>query len=174
MILRNSLFRRETGRLIRWTAICIVSDMFHEYDLTEEEALELLEEESIGIFATVNEDGTPHAVPMHYLIIDGNVYMQSRPCGRKISNVQRNPTCSLAVIDMHFHIDGDRHRTGFQSAVFKGRGRMIEEESEKMEVLGKIYRKQRKDRKVTPELVSKLGLIEIVPEAVTGKHRDSV
>jgi nitroimidazol reductase NimA-like FMN-containing flavoprotein (pyridoxamine 5'-phosphate oxidase superfamily) len=149
-----------------------MDDRFRDHDLTAEEVLTLLDEESIGIFATINEDGTPHSVPMHYLLIDGRIYMQSRPTGRKIANVRRNPVCSLAVVDMHLHTGEDCHCAGFRSAVFKGNGRMLDDEAEKMEALRRIYLKQGKDREVTPERVSKLGIIEITAAAVTGRHRD--
>jgi len=140
-----------------------------EHYLTDSESTLLLEKESIGIFATMNSDDSPYAVPMHYLFANNRVYMQTRPYGQKISNIQRDPRCSFAVIDT----DGPstEHKFCLESSVVKGKAKMITDENEKLRILKDLNKKYKRNEEITIENVRSIGVIEIVPDAITGKQR---
>ncbi len=140
-----------------------------EHHLTDNESILLLESESIGIFATMNSDDSPYAIPMHYLFANNRIYMQTRPYGQKISNIQRDPRCSFAVLDTEG--PNAERRVCFESSVIKGKAKMITDENEKMRILKDLNKKYKRNEEMTLDKARSIGVIEIVPDIITGKQR---
>lgn len=57
----------------------------------------LLEHEWIATFATVDEQGKPHAVPVWFAHDDGKLHIQTDRCSVKVHNVQSNPYAAMAI-----------------------------------------------------------------------------
>jgi nitroimidazol reductase NimA-like FMN-containing flavoprotein (pyridoxamine 5'-phosphate oxidase superfamily) len=49
--------------------------------------------------ATINSDGTPHIVPMSYVVIDGLLTIWTDPRSRKVANLRRDPRITCLVED---------------------------------------------------------------------------
>ena len=49
--------------------------------------------------ATINPDGTPHVVPMSYVVIDGLLTIWTDPRSRKVVNLRRDPRITCLVED---------------------------------------------------------------------------
>ena len=49
--------------------------------------------------ATAGKDGTPHVVPMSYVLLDGNVAFWADNASQKMVNLQRDPRVSVIVDD---------------------------------------------------------------------------
>lgn len=49
--------------------------------------------------ATINADGTPHVVPMSYVVIDGLLTIWTDPRSRKVTNLRRDPRITCLVED---------------------------------------------------------------------------
>jgi len=49
--------------------------------------------------ATINADGTPHIVPMSYVLIDGLLTIWTDPRSRKVANLRRDPRITCLVED---------------------------------------------------------------------------
>jgi nitroimidazol reductase NimA-like FMN-containing flavoprotein (pyridoxamine 5'-phosphate oxidase superfamily) len=49
--------------------------------------------------ATVGKDGSPHVVPMSYVVLDGNVTFWADNLSQKVKNLQRDPRVSVIVDD---------------------------------------------------------------------------
>lgn len=47
--------------------------------------------------ATINPDGTPHVVPLSYVVIDGCVTFWTDPGSRKVANLRRDPRLTCLV-----------------------------------------------------------------------------
>jgi PPOX class probable F420-dependent enzyme len=47
--------------------------------------------------ATINPDGTPHVVPLSYVVIDGRVTFWTDPRSRKVANLRRDPRLTCLV-----------------------------------------------------------------------------
>ncbi|MDD2626559.1 MAG: pyridoxamine 5'-phosphate oxidase family protein [Candidatus Methanomethylophilus sp.] len=103
----------------------------NERSLTADELLSFLEKENVGILATVNEDETPYVIPMHYVLLDGKIYLRTGTKGHKISNIMRDSRCSFAVLGI-FESDPDK-KACFRSSVIKGNAKIMEDGKEKME-----------------------------------------
>ena len=52
------------------------------HQLPAEEIESLLERAQAGALATVNPDGTPYAVPVHFVRLGGCVYVHGLPAGQ--------------------------------------------------------------------------------------------
>jgi PPOX class probable F420-dependent enzyme len=49
--------------------------------------------------ATINADGTPHVVPMSYLLWEGRIGLWTDPRSRKVRNLRRDPRVTLLLED---------------------------------------------------------------------------
>jgi PPOX class probable F420-dependent enzyme len=49
--------------------------------------------------ATINADGTPHVVPMAYLVWEGRIGLWTDPRSRKVVNLRRDPRVTLLLED---------------------------------------------------------------------------
>jgi PPOX class probable F420-dependent enzyme len=49
--------------------------------------------------ATINADGTPHVVPMSYVVLDGRLTVWTDPRSRKVVNLRRDSRVSCLVED---------------------------------------------------------------------------
>jgi PPOX class probable F420-dependent enzyme len=49
--------------------------------------------------ATINADGTPHVVPMAYLLWEGRIGLWTDPRSRKVVNLRRDPRITLLLED---------------------------------------------------------------------------
>lgn len=50
------------------------------------------------IVATVNPDGTPYSVPVHYALLHDMIYIHGLPTGQKIRNIKDNPNVYVILI----------------------------------------------------------------------------
>jgi nitroimidazol reductase NimA-like FMN-containing flavoprotein (pyridoxamine 5'-phosphate oxidase superfamily) len=69
-------------------------------ELTRDAALEILNKGKYGVMALAGEDGYPYGVPLHYVLIDGDVYFHSAAeGGHKTECFTHNPKASFTVIE---------------------------------------------------------------------------
>lgn len=71
--------------------------------MSEDEVAALLDEGGRAQVATINTDGTPHVVPLSYVMMEGVLTLWTDPRSRKIVNLRRDPrlTC-LVEVGAHF------------------------------------------------------------------------
>jgi len=65
--------------------------------MTPAEVAEFLSGERRAHLATINADGTPHVVPLSYVVIDGRVTFWTDPASRKVANLRRDPRLTCLV-----------------------------------------------------------------------------
>ena len=58
---------------------------------------QFLEQRRHATLATIDADGTPHAVPIWYVYRDGTLYVATQSSSRKARNVLDRPTATLVV-----------------------------------------------------------------------------
>ena len=61
------------------------------------EVLAFLSEGQRTHVATINPDGTPHVVPMSYVVLDDCVTIWTDPNSRKVANLRRDPRITCLV-----------------------------------------------------------------------------
>src|SRR4051794_27514811 len=65
--------------------------------MTPAEVIEFLSGERRAHLATINDDGTPHVVPLSYVVIDGRVTFWTDPASRKVANLRRDPRLTCLI-----------------------------------------------------------------------------
>ncbi|MEN6592770.1 MAG: pyridoxamine 5'-phosphate oxidase family protein [Methanobacterium sp.] len=66
----------------------------------EEQVREILIKEQVGNIATINQDGYPYVVPVHFIYLDGKIYIHGLRKGQKISNILGNEKVCFDVYSM--------------------------------------------------------------------------
>ncbi len=65
--------------------------------MSDDEVAVFLDGERRAQVATINPDGTPHVVPLSYVVIDGLLTFWTDPGSRKVANVRRDPRATCLV-----------------------------------------------------------------------------
>ncbi len=103
--------------------------------LTDEETLEVIQHTHHAVLGTVGADGTPYAVPVTPLYIDGTIYFHTAADqkGLRYKNITANPKVSLCYIG-RADIAGDeipKHfAVNYASAIVSGRVSQVTDEAE--------------------------------------------
>lgn len=146
------------------------------HQLAEAEIDVLLEKSPVGHLGTVNGNGVPYVVPVHFVYEKGVIFIHGLNQGEKLSNIQSNPNVCLEVSEMLGFILDDKAcdvNTAYNSVVVKGKAEIISDEGTKIDALNKVV------KKYTPHLSGQAfpgsmliatGIIKIAIEEVTGKY----
>lgn len=148
------------------------------FQLTSDQIEALLHRAETGSFATINENGYPYAVGMHFVYSNNKIYLHGLPKGQKIDNIKRNPKVCFEVNELiGLLIENDNNpcdtNAQYNSVVIIGNASLVEDLNYKHEVLNKIV------KKYTPQFVGKelphnmikgTAIIEIAIIECTGKY----
>ncbi len=74
-------------------------------NMTPEEIKVFFAEQKVLRMATVDKDGMPHVVPMWYVILEGDIYIETTGTTKKVKNVESNRKVSLVVDTGEFLYD---------------------------------------------------------------------
>ena len=146
--------------------------------LSAEQTEALLSRAHNCCIATINADGTPYAVPVHFAHEGDTIYFHGLPAGQKIENINANPNVSLTVFEMDGYIlDADGKpcdtNTKYQSAIIAGTARVLDDYGQKLAALMLIV------KKLTPHLagatlpqnmVNGTAVVAVTIKSITGKY----
>ncbi len=143
--------------------------------LSDEQTIEILERNTNGTLALIDDEGYPYALPISYVYDDGKIYFHSAVTGHKIDAIRANPVASFAVIDQD-EILPEKFTTCFKSAVCFGRIRILEDRDEMIAALDRLARKYSPN--VSAELkeaeiagaINRVTIIELDIEEMSGKQ----
>lgn len=150
-----------------------------DHQLSDEDMSYLLENAASGVLATLDADGSPYCVPVHFVYVSGKIYIHGLTAGEKIENICRDPRVGFTVYRMGellYRTDTKSPcsvNTAYQSVVVKGSAALVEDTQMKREILSAVV------KKYTPELaclsmpenaVMQTAVIEITPVICTGKY----
>lgn len=149
-----------------------------EHPLTQEEIRTLLEKAPVASLSTVGEDGAPYAVPVHFALLEGKVYVHGLPAGEKVENLRRDGRVCLTAWEMEGLLlpeDGGpcNVNTAYHSVVVKGTAALLEPGEEKAHALAAIvakYTPQLSGNPIPQGAINGTGVIAITPSEVTGKY----
>lgn len=122
-------------------------------ELTEAEALEILDAGEYAVISTVDPDGTPYGIPVSYAMMDGKLYIHTgeRP-GHKIDDFLHDPRVSVAVAtEVEPCFEDTFFTTRFASVVAQGRISKVEDTATVRRVLVELC------MKYMPELKDEIG-----------------
>ena len=142
--------------------------------MSDLEALELLNKGEYGILSTCGEDKQPYGVPLSYVVIDKNIYIHGAGVGAKLDNISVNDKVSFTVVG-RTKVLQEQFSTEYESIIAFGRAIILKEE-EKCEPLMEFIRKyspefMEEGQKYIDRAKKETTLVKIEIYSFTGKHR---
>ena len=133
-------------------------------DLTPEECARVLEEGYVAHIGLIS-DGVPYVTPMSYVVVGDDVCFRTGP-GRRVDALRADPRCCVEVTIL-------RESDTWESVLFWGAARFIEEPGARADVVAAILRKYHTESPLgssSPAFLPKEHpIIAITPEDVTGR-----
>lgn len=142
--------------------------------MSDFEALELLNKGEYGILSTCGKDNQPYGVPLSYVVIDKKIYIHGAGVGAKLDNISENDKVSFTVVGKTKVLE-NQFSTEYESIIAFGRAIILKEE-EKYEPLMEFIRKyspefMEEGQKYIDRAKKETTLIKIEIYSFTGKHR---
>lgn len=139
---------------------------------------DFLDSTPVGRMATINSDGTPYVLPLHFAFEEDRIYVHCALEGKKLDNLRRNPVvCFEAdeVIDLQIIPEKPcASGTFYRSVIANGKAAIVSDHDRKkhiLQVLMDKYSKGQKYREITVEAIEETCVIEIIVEEISGKAR---
>ena len=141
--------------------------------LSQEEALRILEEAQYGVLALDGDEGYPYAVPVNFVFDGERIYFHGAPEGHKVDAIARSGKASFCVVTKA-DIVPDAYNCLYLSTIVFGRIRTAADEDEKRRALELIIDKYSKGfeeggRKYIEASWDEVQSFVIEPEHITGK-----
>ena len=109
--------------------------------LSDVEAVGILERATSGTLALLGDNGYPYAVPISYVYDDGKLYFHSALSGHKVDAIRHCDKASFCAIAQD-DVVPEKYTTEYRSVIAFGRIHIIEDEEEKLaaaRMLGNRY-----------------------------------
>ena len=148
------------------------------HQLTQDQINALLAEAQVGHLATLNDNGFPYVTPVHFVAIDGAIYIHGLCKGQKLENIQReNKVCFEVERLEKFLLDAIPCdvNTQYQSVIILGEASLVSDDAQKINVLKAIVAKYVPSLVGTPfppNMLAGTTVIKITINACTGKFYD--
>lgn len=145
-----------------------------EREMKNDEAVEILKNNTYGVLSTVSENGYPYGVPISYTFFNNSIYFHCAVTGHKLDNISNNDRVSFCVVG-HTEILPEEFSTKYESVIVFGRAVEVSED-EKDRALLEIVNKYSADYiEQGKEYIQKGGkatkVIKISIEHISGKAR---
>jgi PPOX class probable F420-dependent enzyme len=88
--------------------------------MSDDDVAAFLDGERRAYVATINVDGTPHVVPLSYVLIDGLLTFWTDPRSRKVANLRRDARMTCLV-------EAGEHFEEFRAVQLSGRAELVED-----------------------------------------------
>lgn|SRR5574344_377926 len=148
------------------------------HPLTKEKVDKLLSSTATGSLATLNNDGSPYVIPVHFLYYNDAIYIHGLPKGQKIDNIKADPRISMTVYEMDSILLDPNEKpcdtnTKYESVVVSGKAILVDDLEHKKEVLVGIVKKYTPhlaQKELPDNMVKGTAVIKIEMQALTGKY----
>lgn len=144
-------------------------------ELSEHEALQLLQEAEWGVLATVDAQGWPYAVPVNHAVVDGALVIHCATTGHKLDNLAFNPKVSYCAVTEAETLPLEL-ATRYASVIVFGLAELVQDDGEKrhlLRALGLRFAAEHAevvDREIEKDLF-RTAVLRIRIERATGKAR---
>lgn len=141
--------------------------------LPQEDALRILREGKYAVMAVEGDDGYPYAVPVNYVFDgEGAIFIHSAAQGHKVDALERNPKCSLCVVDKD-DVVPEEFTSYFRSVIAFGRASTVDSTEDKFEALKMLSEKYSSGIDPAAEIdrfIKVVRIIRIDIDSLTGKE----
>lgn len=146
--------------------------------LSIEQIDKLLETSKVGRIASLNAQGYPYVVPVHFVYYNGKIYFHGLPRGQKLLNISENQKVGFEIDEMIGLISEGIEEpcdinTEYNSVIIIGTATILTDFHKKAEVLNKIvgkYTPHLKDKEIPENMIKGTAVIEISIQECTGKY----
>jgi len=143
-------------------------------ELKNDEAIEILKNNTYGVLSTVSGNGYPYGVPISYIYFNNSIYFHGAIKGHKLDNISKNNKVSFCVVGQT-EILPDEFSTKYESVIVFGRAIEVSDD-EKNTVLLEILKKYSVDYiEQGKEYIQKASkatkVIKISVEHISGKAK---
>ena len=142
--------------------------------VTEAEALSLLEQGEYGVVSTVSVDGEPYGVPVNYCCHDGNIFFHCALEGKKLDNIRSNPRVSFCVVG-NTEILPAEFGTRYESCIVQGTATESFDEEKRAALEGLVGKYSRdyvvEGLQYIEKLHAKTRVFKISVQSITGKAK---
>ncbi|MBC5632651.1 pyridoxamine 5'-phosphate oxidase family protein [Parabacteroides hominis] len=144
--------------------------------LTPLQIREQLISEKVGRIGTLNLDGTPYIVPVHFVLHKDKIYIHGLSKGQKNENIRSNNNVCFEVDCMRgliMHEEPCHVNTSYQSVIINGIARLVACDDTKKMILNLIvdkYTPSLSGKELPLQTVIKTSIIEIEILNCTGKY----
>jgi nitroimidazol reductase NimA-like FMN-containing flavoprotein (pyridoxamine 5'-phosphate oxidase superfamily) len=141
-----------------------------QIEMTADEVTAFLNEQRTIIMCTIHPNGSVHAVPMFYGLVDGAVVVQTKARAQKVVNLRRNPRLTMLV-------QAGREYEELRGVELVGRGEILEDPKELWELAVNIHTRNKgpyseDQRPVVQEAAkNRFGIRLITESVVSWDHR---
>lgn len=144
------------------------------HQLSKEQIENMLREQSVGVIATINENGYPYAFVIH----QDKLYIHGLPKGQKVANILSNSKVCFTVYDMKQLIMDELGNacdtnTEYESVVVMGTATVVEDITVKQLALDAVvckYTPHLSNQRLPDNMIKGTCVIEIIIENCTGKY----
>ena len=142
--------------------------------LSEEECVQVLQEQTRGVLSVLGEDGYPYGMPMnhYYHPDDGCVYFHCGLAGHRVDALGRCDKVSFCVYDQGYRRDGE-WALNVRSVIVFGRMQMLTDAALIADITARLSRKFTQDeayiRREIEGGAHHTLLLRLVPEHMCGK-----
>lgn len=143
--------------------------------LSQEKCKKMMGHQTYGRMATTGPDNKPYITPVNYIFIDDSVYIHTGFKGRKIDNINANPSVCFEISSSGNLYTGDRacdFTMRYWSIIIEGKASFIDDLSIKRKVIDKIMSKYSMNLDYTDpadEDLQGVNIIEIKSDKISGK-----
>ena len=142
--------------------------------LSEEEAIALLDHATSGVLSLVDDSGCPYGVPISHVYSNRKLYFHSALSGHKLDAIRHCDRASFTVICQD-EVHPEVFTTYFRSVICFGRVRIVEDPDEKLSALRLLGKRFNPDHEpaLAAEIKSgfnRVAVIEFSIEWLTGKE----
>lgn len=149
-----------------------------EFTMAKEAIDAFLSKAQVGRISTINADGYPYTVAVHFVYRDGKIYFHGLPKGQKLNNISRCPKVCFEADEMTGllldKLDTPcKADTEYESVVIMGTAGIVADLHNKHRILKDIIRKYAPrllDEEIPENMVKGTTVVEIIIENITGKY----
>ena len=137
---------------------------------------ELLAKAQVGHLATIDQDGSPYVVPVHFVHVGDRIFIHGLIRGHKLDNIAREPKVGFEVTGDFDLIHGPsscQTNTAYQSVVIRGLASVVEDEEDVLKALEAIafkYTPQHAGGAFLDEALVITAVIAVEIRQITGKY----
>jgi len=147
-----------------------------KYRMEKESANLLLARALVGRISTINENGYPYTVAIHFVYENNKIYFHGLSRGQKIDNIKRNSKVCFEVDEMKSlmldNLDtACKADTEYESVVILGSATILSDLEKRKSILQAIVQKYAPELPDMPyTMMNGTAVVEIAIEEMTGKY----